>query len=503
MAWRFARITLITLPSCCCLALSALPIQVRQNSGKPVVSQLRAAIEAFSDCTVSRPELLRRFKDLWTRDVSLDKSEREFVASSIRTLQQMTEEDALHPKRSAANKAKDSLDSEVAELIFQLRDQTADLIVMCDGSRAFPKPSDPDVRLVQIGLPAVPQLLDALKDMRFTRGIKDEMDTNELIDRPFRVRDAALGILTEMAHIRLWANGCGLIEEAAFTIEIPPRPESMWGPTEAKARDWWANVRRVGERKMVLNQVASGDFSGEALQWMVKTYPKDAAAAISRASKATKSKFYPWVLEELVSRISLNTPNSVLRIKMRTAKNRIDRIAAARLVGMTAPNAEMGALISEWRRADRETDITDSDTSLIDLTNELVDIGRPEGIDTLANGLRTKSMDRKFFVLSRLEWEAYGWRCSWVRTSAPSSAAAWRARRRAVEALLASELTDTLSLPRQSCIGFRLVNDARLCDMAAFLMAENWPDKYQFDLGATPAERNRQIAECRKAWHSL
>ena len=77
--------------------------------------------------------------------------------------------------------------------------------------------------------------------------------------------------------------------------------------------------------------------------------------------------------------------------------------------------------------------------------------------------------------------------------SAPTTAA--------IEELLAAEIEDTGPYPGAS--RFRegkSIDNSRLCDEAAALLAARWPDRYTFDIAAPSPARERQRIACVNVW---
>lgn len=98
------------------------------------------------------------------------------TTATIKVLEPMTAEDAKHKHLSAAEIAKLPVDQQVAEWIFQLRDQRGFQDGLPDtfddrdaGTKDAKNVMTPALQLQKLGRVAVPQLLDALEDDRSTR----------------------------------------------------------------------------------------------------------------------------------------------------------------------------------------------------------------------------------------------------------------------------------------------------------------------------------------------
>lgn len=149
----------------------------------------------FGDVEISRDELLKEFlafiKHFPNSEFQQDALEK------IRLLKQMIDEDQHHGVRilSQMNKRK-----KISELIFLLRDQNGEQLSQPGSCDVFMDPrgkDSPASQLVKIGFPAVPQLINALDDVRFTRSVgfwRNFTYSHHVL----RIGDAAEQILSEI-----------------------------------------------------------------------------------------------------------------------------------------------------------------------------------------------------------------------------------------------------------------------------------------------------------------
>jgi hypothetical protein len=156
------------------------------------------ATQAAGNPAVARPELLKRFEHIATYCPKSKYAERALAEAAI--LRRMTREDDAHRSRPS-----DSLtvEDKMAELIYRLRDQNGHQVIIpgpCDIFRDPRGEESPANQLVKIGLPAVPQLIDALGDDRLTRSIRKSRHYY-VFSSILRVGDAALATLQKISRI--------------------------------------------------------------------------------------------------------------------------------------------------------------------------------------------------------------------------------------------------------------------------------------------------------------
>lgn len=128
------------------------------------------SIIAFGDQSVSRERLHARF----TRLVKNFPSRAKHVDTTIAMLEQMLKEDEEHATSKNTTKPFADLSNEeqIAELIFQLREQPGSSGPFGGGFISTGGGKDtPADRLIEIGHDAVPQLIETLQDQRFSRAV--------------------------------------------------------------------------------------------------------------------------------------------------------------------------------------------------------------------------------------------------------------------------------------------------------------------------------------------
>jgi len=144
-------------------------------------------VSALGDTSVSRPELLKLFRDFTKKYPNSQHAER--ATETVKILERMVKEDEEHAKKTPKPFDEMTTEEQVAELIHQLRDQNGSQGGWRGSCDIFSDPRDvglfgeelgkknrvsgsPASQLVAIGEPALEQLIESVDDDRFTRSIE-------------------------------------------------------------------------------------------------------------------------------------------------------------------------------------------------------------------------------------------------------------------------------------------------------------------------------------------
>jgi hypothetical protein len=282
---------------------------------------------------VPRTELLRLFQDIIRKYPASPHLERAKQIAVM--LERMVEEDAAHPSLSNDEIAALPVEEQVREWIFRLRDQGG----LLEDVFVRDVLDSPENRLVQIGYPAVPQLIDALSDDRFSR----EVVTHRIFyfsQQILTIGDSAERILRH-------------ITRQSFD---PPRPASgafasREAEIEAKkqvARAWWEQFQQKGEKQMLIDALSSGmEFPSPLVSQLKAKWPE----AVEPALLAGADKARAGMKSEFIRALAgLNSPVATDRLRrfMREDPELWNRIAAARpLLDRDDPEAAP-AMLAEW-----------------------------------------------------------------------------------------------------------------------------------------------------------
>ena len=401
-------------------------------------------------------------------------------------------EDAAHPKLTAAQIAKLPAEEQAKEWIFQLRDHQP-------GGQTFPgsvsvlfvskrgedgkwkeAKDTPARHLLAMGDAAVPALLDAFDDDHLTRagGMNQRFG---LPTQVITVGEAAQEILREIARRRF--------------------------PNKSAAVAWWTTRNEKGEAAELAEATAKGDEgSASAGYQLFEKYPDQAAAPLLAGMKATESAYTRSELVQLAERLDKNlVPDSMLLKWTAESQPLGGRMQAAYDLARRGNTDAIPSLAKAWTKMKfltEEDEGYDSGTreALIGL---LAVVDSPVGINALAKGLAKCDEETRQDVLMALS-PGMGMLMVELNFNGPrpkgkSSAAT----ETAIETLLAGELQDVLGHgPSGGENDVKFPEGTRLCDQAASLMSQRWPDRYKFTTTGTIAERDKQRLACLDTWRA-
>jgi|GEM_PF-3904129 len=388
-------------------------------------------------------------------------------------LNTMAAQEATSKKVDAKGFARLSTDQKVAELIRRIR-------TVNDRSDS----KSPEEMLAEIGLPAVPRLLDALRDKSFTRDVDMEGSFIYSVteDEVVRVRDVAIRALSDIAGRNFWGD-----DQRDFTA------------VEKNAQKWWAAVQANGEKQVLIGGVeGGGDDAGSQAQLLVEHYPQDAFESIFAGLRVAKNDYVRGSLIEALS--DLPAPKVVPLLKDVIANDPAfqPRFKAVAVLAKTDPEAAITAMGKEWEgRPGQEPDSHGS------IAGFLAESCRPSGIGHLATNLRSRSVaDRERiveFFMRGLPGEC-GCGIYFPYDNKPFDPVVKKAFDRAVEDLLAFELEDKAKADGYTSLGNVFFDKPELSSMAVYGLAECFPGKYRFKFSGSAQERERQRLECLRVY---
>lgn len=454
------------------------------------------AVLEFGDPEIPRGRLLDTFREIQKRFP--DCSHAPMVKETVELLEKMAKEDEAHvePRKPLAQLP---VGERVAELIFRLRDQNGrqwSQPGQCDFFNDPKGEESPAHLLVKMDADAVPQLIDALDDLRFTRSVGFHRNFY-FSHHVLRVGDAALAILSRIAGKTFWdrnyTNGAMTKDGGAKAAKVA-------------AVAWWSEHQKKGEKQVLIEATEKGDL--DQAQRLFEKYPEAALPAVRKALPAAKDGWSRGKLVHLVSKIPGEETTSILLAEVKEGPHLGTRMAAAReLVSRGHPDV-LNLVIAEWKKSaeakrNREEDFFERPTDAI--IGALVATGRAEAIHVLRLNLGKRPLELRVAVMCGVSDGAdffdleRGDRSS-VRppglTAAQQNEAA-----QAAEDLLGAELDDiAVSEGRSGSKPGWSFSDPRLCDIAAHILAHRWPKRYTFDLSADRRVRDRQLAEVKNVW---
>ena len=230
-------------------------------------------------------------------------------------------------------------DDRVADLIFQLRNQNGRQWCQpgaCDIFNDPRKDKSPAHQLVKLGHDAVPQLIEAMDDRRFTRSVGYHRDFR-FSHHVLRVGDCAVSILERIA-------GRGFYRRSHTNAAmIKYGGESRTGK---EIRAWWSEVREKGSRQVLIDGVTCGDDNAPSqAALLLDRHPEDAFAAIAEGVGNAENEWVRTSLIQLAAATEAPAVVDFLERQMNDAGNLQERVAAAR---RTAP--------APTRKGDRRDD---------------------------------------------------------------------------------------------------------------------------------------------------
>lgn len=191
----------------------------------------------FKDFATSRAQLLETFRDLQTR--FSNSRHQQLIRETIKMLDLMVREDAEHPKRDLDGLPEPQ---KIKELIFQLRDQSGAQTIQPGYCNIFAEDTpesmkSPAAQLVRLGYKAVPQLIEALDDPRFSRSIhfwRGYVFSHYVL----RIGDCAQQILERIASRQFYKPE---------TTGGDMTSDNKVASTKEAVRKWWSEIQKEGK----------------------------------------------------------------------------------------------------------------------------------------------------------------------------------------------------------------------------------------------------------------
>jgi hypothetical protein len=194
-----------------------------------------------------------------------------------------------------------------------------------------------------LGLEAVPQLIEALGDERFTRVWQEEnpySSTPSFGGYLVPIGQFADGLL-EQIRGREIDRLTGFLNDADWRLQLPAR--------KAWLRVWFQELEEKGEKEMLLEGVRRSDFNAPLqAAILAEKYPEAALDPVAQAVRATSVKEWRTSLVESLSRISGDAPVTFLLEELRQGPYLVSRLAAARALGERKRPEVVACLLRDW-----------------------------------------------------------------------------------------------------------------------------------------------------------
>jgi len=452
----------------------------------------RAVVE-FEDVTISRGRLLEKFE--WLAARFPNNEHRERVEQTIDTLRRMVAEDAAHPARDLDRLEGDAL---IAELVFRLRDQNGHQWSQpgwCDVFADERGVESPAHRLVQIGYPAVPALIEALTDARLSRSVGYHRDFY-FSHTVLTVGDVALAVVERIAGRSFYVP--------ATTSSQMHKDDQVFAVKDEVER-WWSAFQKKGEQGLLAEAAAAGDDNSPSqARLLVERFPKGALEHVIAGARAAES---PWVREELVrviGEVEGDGPLAFLEAELDRGPVLGARVAAAAALVRRGRDQAIDTVICIWRELDAgDPESYDDREKLIGF---LAACGEARAIEALGRGIDELPVDARLGVVSAMGESGSFLAFSYGLGSGLDPGEGGHRSpevEAAIEELLVGRLEDREE--REGMSGTwdgKSFADPRICDIAGHVLNQLWPDRYDFDLGASLTERERRRVAAQNVWRA-
>ncbi|HVM62013.1 MAG TPA: hypothetical protein VMV72_14220 [Verrucomicrobiae bacterium] len=385
----------------------------------------------------------------------------------------------------------------VAELIFQLRDQCGQQFSQPGWCDVFEDPrgeQSPASQLVAIGYGAVPQLIDALNNQRFTRSVGFHRNFY-FSHYVLRVSDSALAVLQRIAGRTFYTPAC-----TSCYWSRDGKPDDS---TKEAVLAWWNEFQKNGEEQTWIRSVVRGDHDApDIAARLLKKYPDDAIPSICRAIDNTSDSYVSSELIQLLGATNTATVTAFLTTQMRSNRLAAARVAAADVLWRQGAESALPAMIEEWTRPNERAKDSDGE----DLIAFLVHCDRPAGIEALATNWKHQPKDTRIAVIESIIETLHNSESEDALTNAISDKSPVVTNATtlvAMENLLVSALADTDQRWQMTGRFYDLTyDDPRICDIAGFTLAHYWKNQYSFDPNAFLTTRERQRIACINHWRA-
>jgi len=449
------------------------------------------AIRAVSGKGFIRADLLAQF-----RRIEALCPEAEYELKRVREvagcLEKQIQEDSAHSAISAAEFAKLSPADQAAELVYRLRDETAQGVSdwpFADSHERMPS-NGSYAGLVNLGFGAAPALIAALDQEGNTRSVVATMRYGGVAGL-LSIHDAAIAALNDIAGIN-------------FYWQVPNWGMMKREESEPAVREqiegWWKDVRQKGEEAYL---VAKLNTEGNALnigQRLMARFPETGAREIIKAAEASSDGRRRSVWIKLLWKHDTPECRAFFERELRGGPTLGNRVAAAYGLRLLGDSQAVSAMREEWSRIVGRTSLSssgplqpgDAPESPVHVAAFLASGAAPEGIYALGpdSGRLPAQWSARVmeFLADRLS-------NNYMEATEPATPAT----KLAIQDVLVSFLSD--STPCDESFGWRRLQviRARLCDYAGVYLHKLWPDKYPFESGLSPSARDRQCIQCRNA----
>jgi hypothetical protein len=270
-------------------------------------------------------------------------------------LKQMVEEDENHPVITQEQVNQLPLQQRIEELIWQLRNQNGYQWIQpgsCDIFHTRPpkgvEDQSPAHQLASIGTPAVPALIEALTDKRFSRSVGYARH-NFFNHTILTVGDCAQQILNRIAGYPIYSP----------TYVMNNTPYASYALTRQKViQEWWSEYQKIGKEQILLNAISAGtNFPRPILSKLQTTAPEIIVDTLLIGLEHTQqnSILMQQYIYELSQLPKPESTHALQRLMQAHPRQRVRLEAAYTLLDEYHEDA-MAALLDEWSQLERSKD---------------------------------------------------------------------------------------------------------------------------------------------------
>jgi|GEM_PF-4739743 len=415
-----------------------------------------------------------------------DSPYRRQARADVKVLTSMMADESHRKPLTASALIKLPLQPRMEELVWQLKDQSfragreAMFGMFADGT-----PAD---RLIDHEKDAVPLLIQALNDQRFTRaGFRRYKEDWGGRYHVLRVRDVAVKCLSRIAGFDFADHEKSF--DAGYDLPVDNPVQAALVAT--RIRTWWRDIHSQGESKTWADLVSlGGDRAASLAGELARKYP---AAAVQPMRMALSKPTSESNFQLLVSALSYLGPQASLPIAvplMSHAETLIDRVRAAEVVATFDPDRATRAMALEVPRFFTGSTSPEHPSPIGEdaCCKFLAASQRKVAVDALRASIRKMSVVHRWNVIFALSPGR-----PLDSKIKPPSLPERLAFDHALEAFLGVELTDRefqagTGISSSGDTGEVSLQDPRPCDFAAFVLARRWPKKFTFKNGLSHAE---------------
>ena len=370
-----------------------------------------------------------------------------------------------------------------------------------DGKPAAPqKARTPAGKLVQIGMDAVPQLLEAFDDDRPTRATGSQHSTWQR-SNVMTVGDCVLQILQRLSGRTFYGRNMSS-DPAAASAEL-----------KRNARQWWEEVHGGTEAEVLDRKISAGggeQISHGELERLAIIAPERIVGAIGRGLVHAEQSWNTDSLVHVLATIEGEEARTLMRETLVQGRFLKTRLAAATCIlngGNTSYNGRTGAghtaddqraateaMVKEWIAFPQSTERHDPfDSSELGRSVIRAALNDATLYPRISAELLNHSPNQRARLIAELS------------DNVPNDAArAAHAGDSVLERFLATQLGDTAFAPdvHLSRTPEHWAHGARVAEFAAHLLHRLWPQRYAFDWSAGPAEIEKSRLSCLNTWRA-